>query len=86
MTNQIKHVRKIAILVFVLATILTLAACGRSTGTPYGDVGDDPYLTVGDVIITERELYEELRLQGASVLAQMVDEIVFADEIASVRT
>ncbi|MFU8792665.1 MAG: hypothetical protein ACNA7K_01435 [Acholeplasmataceae bacterium] len=86
MTNQIKHVRKIAILVFVFATILTLAACGRSTGTPYGDVGDDPYLTVGDVIITERELYEELRLQGASVLAQMVDELIFADQITSVTS
>ena len=86
MTNQIKHVRKIAILVFVLATILTLAACGRSDKTPYGDVGDDPYITVGDIVITERELYEELKLQGVNLLTQMVDEIIFANETDVVKT
>jgi hypothetical protein len=85
MRIQIKHVKKVAILFFIMAAMLTLAACSGKDKTPFGDVGDQTYLTIGDIVITERELYEELRLQGASVLASMVDEIIFAEQIATGR-
>ena len=81
--NQIKTFRKLAIFVLILAGLLTLAACGSSEKIPYGSITDDNYMTLGDVTVTEKELYNQLRLQGASVLATMVDEEIFADELAA---
>ena len=83
--NQTKLLRKLALFVLVFASVLTLAACSSSDKTPYGDISNDPYLTVGDITITERELYDQLRLQGASVLATMIDEEIFKDEINAVK-
>ncbi|HCB67156.1 MAG TPA: hypothetical protein DEP70_06440, partial [Acholeplasmataceae bacterium] len=81
--NQIKTFRKLAIFVLILAGLLTLAACDTSEKIPYGSITDDNYMTLGDVTVTEKELYNQLRLQGASVLATMVDEEIFADELAA---
>ena len=81
--NQIKTFRKLAIFVLILAGLLTLAACSSSEKIPYGSITDDNYMTLGDVTVTEKELYNQLRLQGASVLATMVDEQIFADELAA---
>jgi hypothetical protein len=83
--NQMKNLRKLALLVLVLASVLTLAACKSTDKTPYGDLSDDVYVTVGGITVTEKELYDQLRLQGASILATMVDETIFADQIVTVR-
>jgi hypothetical protein len=83
--NQMKNLRKLALLVLVLASVLTLAACKSTDKTPYGDLSDDVYVTVGGITVTEKELYDQLRLQGASILATMVDETIFADDIVTVR-
>ncbi|MBE0700566.1 MAG: hypothetical protein IH571_02655 [Acholeplasmataceae bacterium] len=84
--NQIKTFRKLAIVVLVLASVLTLAACNKGEKTPYGDISDNNvYLEFGDVTITERELYNQLRMQGAPILATMVDEHIFSEEITTVR-
>ncbi|MDO9628375.1 MAG: hypothetical protein Q7I99_00620 [Acholeplasmataceae bacterium] len=83
--NQIKTLRKLAVLVLVLASVLTLAACKSGDKTPYGNISDDPYLTLGDITVTEKELYDQLRLQGASILATMVDETIFASRITEVK-
>ncbi|MCF7931019.1 MAG: hypothetical protein K9L02_05890 [Acholeplasmataceae bacterium] len=84
--NQIKNLRKLAIFVLISAGLLTLAACGSKEATPYGNISDDVYMTVGNVTVTEKELYNQLRLQGASILATMIDEQVFADQLATVET
>jgi len=83
--NQIKILRKLAVSVLVLASFLTLAACKSSDQTPYGSLTDNAYLTIGDITITEKELYDQLRMQGASVLANMIDEIIFEDDMTAVR-
>ncbi len=83
--NQIKNLRKLAILVLVSAGLLTLAACGSEEATPYGSIGDDVYMTVGDVTVTEKDLYDQLRLQGASILATMIDEKVFDTQLTTVE-
>ncbi|AUD62397.1 hypothetical protein BK010_01920 [Tenericutes bacterium MO-XQ] len=76
--NQLKNIRRFALLVLVAAGVLTLAACSGSEKTPYGNLSDDNvYLTYGDITITEKELYDQLRMQGASTLATMVDEELF---------
>ncbi|MBU1143814.1 MAG: hypothetical protein KKH92_09265 [Firmicutes bacterium] len=83
--NQIKTLRKLAVLVLVLASVLTLAACKSGDKTPYGSITDEAYLTLGDITVTEKELYDQLRLQGASILATMVDETIFADQIVAMK-
>ncbi len=78
--------RKLAAVILVAGSVLALAACSASTKTPYGDISDDVYMTFGDSItITEKDLYEELRFQGASILATMIDETIFADQITTIR-
>lgn len=83
--NQTKTLRKLAIFVLIFAGLLTLAACKSGEKTPYGSISDDAYLTIGDITVTEKELYDQLRMQGASVLASMVDEKIFADQVATVK-
>jgi hypothetical protein len=83
--NQLRNLRKLAIFVLILTGLLTLAACKSGEKTPYGSISDDPYLTIGDIVVTEKELYDQLRLQGASVLATMVDEKIFAEELVTVK-
>jgi len=83
--NQTKTLRKLAIFVLIFAGLLTLAACKSGEKTPYGSISEDAYLTIGDITVTEKELYDQLRMQGASVLATMVDETIFADQVTTVR-
>ncbi len=83
--KQIKNFKRITVFLLLFAAILTLTACGDSQKAPFGSISDDPYLTIGDIVVTERDLYEQLRLQGASLLATMIDERVFADEMATIK-
>lgn len=83
--NQTKTLKKMAIFVLIIAGILTLSACGNSNKTPYGDLSDDAYVTLDGITITEKELYDQLRLQSASVLSSMIDNIVFEDYITDVK-
>lgn len=71
-----------AFLIVVIGT-LTLVACkGSDAKVPYGSLGDKAYLTYGgNKVITEKELYNELRFNAASELEEMILEIVFAEEI-----
>jgi hypothetical protein len=83
--NQTKTMKKLAIFVLIVAGILTLSACGNNNKTPYGDLSNDAYVTLGNITISEKELYDQLRLQSASVLSSMIDNIVFADYINDVK-
>ncbi len=79
-------VRKLGVLVLVFLSLLTLAACKGADKTPYGSITDDTYVQFGNVSVTKKELYDQMRLQGASVLAAMIDETIFAEHIAAVKT
>lgn len=84
--NQLKNFRRLALLVLVVAGSLTLAACNGSDKTPYGSISDnDVYLTYGDLKVTEKELYDQLRMQGAATLATMVDEEIFKTQITDAK-
>ncbi|BCR35457.1 hypothetical protein [Mariniplasma anaerobium] len=84
--NQLKSFRRFALLVLVVASVLTLAACNGSEKTPYGSISsDDVYLTYGDLKVTEKELYDQLRMQGAATLATMVDEEIFKTQITAAK-
>ncbi len=83
--NQTKTLRKMAIFVLIIAGILTLSACSNNSKTPYGDLSDDAYVTLDGITITEKELYDQLRLQSTSALSSMIDNIVFAESITDVK-
>jgi hypothetical protein len=83
--SQTKTLRRLAGLVLVIASLLTLAACKPADKIPYGSVSDDAYLTIGDITVTQRELYDQLRMQGASILATMIDEKILEDKQVSVK-
>lgn len=83
--KQIKSFKRLTVLLLLFAAILTLTACGGGDKVPLGSISDDVYLTIGDVTVTEKQLYDKLRLQGAPLLATMIDEKVFADQVVTVK-
>ncbi|WP_026391716.1 hypothetical protein [Haploplasma modicum] len=74
---QVKHIKKVTSFLLILVTAFLLVACSKKENVPYGDIKGDDYLTVGDVKITDRDVYDTLRRQGASVLPKMVEEKLF---------
>ena len=77
--NRIKQMRRFALLAITVVGSLALASCGGSNNVPYGDLSDDTaYLTYEGYTVSEKELYDQFRIQGASVLSQMAEEIIFS--------
>jgi len=84
--SQLKHIKKIASLVLIFSLVLFLVSCTKSTKVPYGDIDDSTYLTLGNnITVTEKELYDAYRKQGATTLASMFDEILFEEQIELVQ-
>src|SRR5690554_1853635 len=80
--NKLKTIfsaRKIAIFLMVAVSALILVACGQTSNVPYGSLGDDAYITIGDYTVTEKELYDQLRTSSINRLNTYIDEVVFAD-------
>ncbi len=80
--NFNKMLRKFAILLLALASVLTLAACTNTENYPQGSLGDTEYASFGDFTVTEADLYNQLRLQAANVLVDKIEKIMFESEIA----
>ena len=80
--NFNKMLRKFAILLLVVASVLTLAACNKTESYPQGSLGDTEYASFGDYSVSESELYDQLRLQASDVLADKIEKIMFESEIA----
>lgn len=73
--------KKLAIFLLALVSMLVLVACNQPTGTPYGTIGDDTYLQLGDYKVTEKQLYDQLRTSSLNRLSTFIDEVVFADVV-----
>ncbi|QWB96394.1 hypothetical protein KHQ89_02880 [Mycoplasmatota bacterium] len=85
--NRIKKLRRVALLALVVAGSLSLAACNGSSKVPYGSLSEDTqYLTYDDYSISEVELYDQFRLQGVSVLASMIDDVIFSEYATEAET
>jgi hypothetical protein len=80
--NKLKSIfsaRKIAIFLMVAVSALILVACGPTSKVPYGSLGDDAYITIGNYTVSERQLYDQLRTSSINRLNTYIEEIVFAD-------
>ncbi len=84
--NFNKTIRRFAVLFLSLASVLTLAACTQTDSYPIGDLDDTVYASVGEYSVTEAELYDQIRLQGANALTDMIDRILFESEIADAKS
>mgnify|MGYP003331461337 FL=1 len=84
MINTNKNIKRVMTLIFILGLTFTLIACGNQNSVPYGNVSDDAYVTYGDIVVTEKELYDKLRFQSADLLSTMIDEVVFEEAMNEV--
>ncbi|MCU0104358.1 hypothetical protein N7603_01655 [Acholeplasma vituli] len=83
--NKTNLIKKLAALVLLTTFAVTLAACGsKSLSTPYGSVGNTPYLTGAGYSITEKDLYNEMRLSSSSVLVEEIEKLLYKAELALV--
>lgn len=73
-----KFVKSLMILVLLLFSVTLLTACTDKEKYPTGSITDEVYVSAGNHKVTQKELYEEFRFDGLSVLQTMVDEKVFA--------
>lgn len=76
---QVKHIKKVTSFLLIFVTALLLVACSKKENVPYGSITDKEYLNVGDVTITEKELYNNLRRDSQSFLSKLIEENMFAD-------
>lgn len=75
---QRKHIKKITTFLLLLVTILTLVACSKKESVPYGNISENPYLSLGnDITVTEKEVYETLRKQSGTSLPKLIEEKLF---------
>lgn len=79
------NLKKSFIFLLLIIFTITLAACGNSSGVPYGSVNDDIYMSLGDIEITKRQVYDEFRLSSVNSLDALIEEKVFADELGFVK-
>lgn len=84
--NKTNLIKKLAALVLLTTFAVTLAACGsKSLSTPYGSLGNTAYLTGNGYSITEKELYDEMRLSSSSVLVEEIEKLLYKDELALIE-
>lgn len=78
--NKNKFVKSLMILVLVLFSTVLLTACGKKQDTyPLGSIDDSVYVSAGTHQVTQKELYQEFRFDGLSILENLIDEKVFAE-------
>lgn len=84
--NKIKIFKRSLTLLIVVISLLGLASCKKGNDKiPFGSLGDKTYAQGTNFVITEKELYEEMRLTGLELLNSEFEKIVFKDEIAKVN-
>ena len=84
--NKANNYKRVLGLLIVLVTTLTLAACGsKAAKIPYGSLDDTAYIKGDGFEITEKELYDEMKVSGTNVLIRMFNEILFKDQLATIN-
>jgi|GEM_PF-562103 len=78
---QVSRLKKITSVLLILLTALLLFACGKKENIPYGSLGNETYLTVGDFKVTNKEVYDSLRKQGSKTLKDLINKELFKEFI-----
>lgn len=73
------------VLIIVLISALTLAGCGKKElKTPYGSLDDTTYISGDGYQVSEKELYDEMKISGLSVVERIFYEIIYQAELAKI--
>lgn len=82
-----KHIfRRVIAFIIVLIGSLTLVACKKSKlKIPYGSLDNTAYLTNDGYVVTNKDLYKEMRTSDISVLEKLITEIIMAEEINKIE-
>lgn len=84
--NKIKIFKRSLTLFIVVISLLGLASCKKQNDKiPYGSIGDKTYAQGSGFVVTEKELYNEMRITGLSLLSKEFEKIIFKDEIEEVN-
>ncbi len=84
--NKTKIFKRSLALVIVGVSLLGLASCKKvKDQIPYGSLTDSVYAEGTGFKITEKELYEEMRINGVDLLNKEFENIVFKEEIKKVN-
>ena len=78
--NYLKTIKKSLIVIILVAFTFVLSSC-KSNKVPYGSLTDAVYASIDNQKVTEKELYNELRLQSLTIFGNYVAKIDFKDEI-----
>lgn len=78
--------KRLLLIVVLLLTAVVVVACSKKEMVPYGDLNlDETYVEVDGYKVTVKELYDQLRMQGAQTLSGLIDRVLFESELAVVR-
>lgn len=84
-------ITKALLLLLVLFVGISLTACNEETtdtfnkNVSYGNISDNVYAKIGDLTITEKQLYDELRVSGYDHLFDEFINVLIADEKAKLN-
>ena len=73
-------INKVLLVLLVLFVGISLTACGEETDTtnknvPYGTLSSETvYASIGDIKLSEKALYDELRVNGFDYLFDRINE------------
>jgi len=81
-----KHIKKVFALVAICLIAITLTGCDSSNRKSAGNLDKNAtYLTVGNYNVTVGEVYDSLRYEASSYLENAIQNILFAEEIETVK-
>ena len=70
----------------IVVVTIGLASCKKeSDKIPFGNLSDQVYAEGNNFKITEKELYEEMRISGLDILNKEIEKIVFKTEIDNIK-
>ena len=84
-------ITKALLLLLVLFVGISLTACSEeetdtyNKNVSYGNISNNVYAKIGDLTITEKQLYDELRVSGYDYLFDEIINILIADEKAKLN-
>ncbi|MCK9166261.1 MAG: hypothetical protein WCS12_00180 [Acholeplasmataceae bacterium] len=84
--SKIKILKRSLALVLIVVVTIGLASCKKeSDKIPFGNLSDQVYAEGNNFKITEKELYEEMRISGLDILNKEIEKIVFKTEIDNIK-
>jgi|GEM_PF-6756341 len=84
-TKSLTMLKKAFIFIFLFISVLTIVACRDGGDDPMGSINNEVFINIGNHSVTNRQLYEALRPNSTSILRDLIERELFAEEIAQIN-